>query len=477
MKKNILFVISVDSYFTILFEVAKYLQEKTDLVPVLYFPMVYPSVSKNINTCIQERIEYIKDFQGEYPKIIYSNNSLHESILRKKLIQFCKFLIHNPLFVFIKYLKYLIKETLKVRKILNKKTYSLLVLAGDNIGYNIPLLIKQCHKKNIPSAIIAGWMSGPLEAYSAYSNNMMHSMKKISNLIFGSLNPKYVYELEGHKIIRWPAGQILAMKLFKIIPPEPWLLHSGYADALLVDSKSMAEYVEKEGFKSIPYCVAGSIQHDLMCRTIKQKEKLKIELYQENNFCLDKKLIIVALTPNMLYGDGRPECEFQNYEKLVESIISTIVESQIYNVLISLHPSTQISDVKYIEQHNIRISDKKIIDIIPLCDIFVASASATIQWAIACEKPIINYDVYRYHYTDYINVKGVLYVETMKEYKDIFRKLTYDLDYFNAICDMQKLDSVSWGLLDGKSGERIVQIFMDLMSGVPWCPCEKVTHE
>ncbi len=36
------------------------------------------------------------------------------------------------------------------------------------------------------------------------------------------------------------------------------------------------------------------------------------------------------------------------------------------------------------------------LSLVPLCSLYVASVSATIRWAIACGKPVVNYDVYRF---------------------------------------------------------------------------------
>jgi len=64
--KKVLFVIQVDSYFKGLVEVAKYIKNKQDLDPVIYFPRTYPSVEKDISTCFNNNIEYIKGFYGNW---------------------------------------------------------------------------------------------------------------------------------------------------------------------------------------------------------------------------------------------------------------------------------------------------------------------------------------------------------------------------------------------------------------------------
>ena len=59
-----------------------------------------------------------------------------------------------------------------------------------------------------------------------------------------------------------------------------------------------------------------------------------------------------------------------------------------------------------------RIAARKTSELVPLCDLYVASVSSTIRWAIACGKPVVNYDVYRYRYTDFISLDGVLIIDS-----------------------------------------------------------------
>jgi len=110
-----------------------------------------------------------------------------------------------------------------------------------------------------------------------------------------------------------------------------------------------------------------------------------------------------------------------------------------------------------------RIATYRTADLIPLCDFYVASVSSTIRWAIACGKPVINYDVYRYRYTDYLGLKGVLTIEEQDEFLDLLQRIATDSVYRNEIAEFQKIDAPRWGNLDGKAGQRIVGLFDELV--------------
>jgi hypothetical protein len=91
----------------------------------------------------------------------------------------------------------------------------------------------------------------------------------------------------------------------------------------------------------------------------------------------------------------------------------------------------------------------------------VASVSSTIRWAIACGKPVINYDVYRYRYTDFLNIDGVLVTEEYEQFRGWIRGLTGDADQLEALRQRQMRAARRWGFLDGRCSERILKVLTD----------------
>ncbi len=69
----------------------------------------------------------------------------------------------------------------------------------------------------------------------------------------------------------------------------------------------------------------------------------------------------------------------------------------------------------------VRLVTDDIARLIPLCDVFVASVSATISMALACGKPVVNYDVYRFRYDDF---EGVPDLHTFENRSEFAQRLT-----------------------------------------------------
>jgi hypothetical protein len=122
----------------------------------------------------------------------------------------------------------------------------------------------------------------------------------------------------------------------------------------------------------------------------------------------------------------------------------------------------KVEDFRYLESENVKIYNDTIINVIPLCDFFVASVSSTIRWAIACAKPVINYDVYAYRYSDFTNVSGVVYVDKKTQYSEMLQRLNLEPDYLKSLENLIQKDSIYWGNLDGNEGRRLLQLFDQL---------------
>ena len=132
-------------------------------------------------------------------------------------------------------------------------------------------------------------------------------------------------------------------------------------------------------------------------------------------------------------------------------------------MVVALHPSVPPADAVKYERYGARVALFNTAELVPLCDIFVASISSTIRWAIACSKPVVNYDVYRYRYTDFAGVKGVLTVEEQSEFVATMRRLASDVDFASGVREEQAAVAPLWGRLDGLSGRRLADLVRQLL--------------
>ena len=335
------------------------------------------------------------------------------------------------------------------------------VLGGDNPGYTTPALIKGFKKAGVPTVIVSSTMSNGLEEAAVYSvDTRYHVAGRLAQLV-AAARPKWVLEYGGIKLLRCPVGRVLALEALRMAPPEPWIFNSGYADAIAMESEAMVEYYVRAGLPRSRMKLTGSPSDDVMAKINADAPLLREALYTELRLPAGRPMLLTALVPDFLYvTGGRPQCDFKKYYTLIDFWIKSLADQKTFNVVVALHPHVKIETMRYLERPNVRIAPRRTAELVPLCDLYVASISSTIRWAIACGKPVINYDVYRYRYTDFLGIPGIAATEEKEEFCALIKRFADDPAYLEEMTLRQRSQSHRWGILDGNSSRRVVELLV-----------------
>lgn len=349
------------------------------------------------------------------------------------------------------------------RALIRLKQPDLVVVGGDNPGYSTPAVIEGAHNEGIPVVIVPSTMSNGLEEAEVFAGDPRYHVDRSSARLVSELFPHWVLMHKESKLLRCPPGRALALEALGIAPPEPWIFNSGFADAITAESPAMVDYAAIAGLPRHRMSVTGTPSDDLMYTILKDAAEGKRKLYQELSLPADRSMLLTALPPDFLYlAGGRPQCDFRDYDTLVKEWIDALADQNSFNVVVALHPSVEIETMLHIERANVRIAARRTSELVPLCDLYVASVSSTIRWAIACGKPVINYDVYRYRYTDFLNIDGVLIMEELEEYRAAIHRLARQPSELERLRQSQTRAAAHWGFLDGQCSERILKVFTEV---------------
>lgn len=414
-------MVHTNTYFTNLIPVARVLQASDRYAPQFWFVRSYPTLADDLATCRRERIA---------ARAAHDGDGWLARVERRAPV--------------IAHTARLVTTRQRVRRWLRELGARLMVLPADN-RYDLAVYVRAAHDEGVPVAVVPAFMAATREWAEAMRGVPDYSLDRLANRVAARLYPRWRYEHEGTRMVALPASQLLPRQWFGLTPPLPWTLHSGHADAIAIESEAMKRYCVREGLPEERMTVTGSVDHDLMSRRLADPH--------------GDRTLVTALPPDQLYGRGRKDCEFQNYNDLVEFWISSLAEIRGWRTIVSLHPSVKRESMRHLEALGVTIADEHVSALIPQCDVYVASVSATIQWAIACGKPVINYDVYRYHYPDYVGVDGVVAMETRDEFRAALARVTEDATYRAELAENQRRHAPDWGVLDGHAGDRLLALF------------------
>lgn len=448
-NKKILFIIYLNTHFISFIKLAKYLMHHNFEITFLFtdnFLNAYNNIDYQINLCRENKFKIIDEngFDLEYKKIKINNiNKNIYNIIYQKLskIWIIDILI-NPIIWFI----FLRIKIINIQNLYKKIKPNIAIFAEENVVHLTSVYVQTANKMKILTILIPHTLASNNEmAESLYLN---HEIKSISSKITAKLFPKWTKKYKNKKLLIGSLPQVLNMELFGLAPKNPWQFNSGYAKIFIVDSIAMQKFYLQNGIEKEKIKIIGSLE-----MTSANKQRL-IKKHHLN----DKPIILCAIPSYQ----ARPT-EFENFDRMINFLISTLNKNKKYQVIYNIHPNTEEIYKKKILKLGLNISQENISDIIACADIFVASVSATIRWAIALGIPVLNYDIYKYNYNDFSKAKGVITVDNKKEFEQQFKKITTDKKYYQELKEKQEKCAPDWGMLDGKSGERILKLIDKLI--------------
>jgi hypothetical protein len=360
--------------------------------------------------------------------------------------------------------------TARIRALFRSIDPDLLILSIDIPGYDTAVYVKVAHQFGRKAILLSMMMTTGLGQAEVYYHDRNHHVSGVFGRLIARLFPKWVITHRSRPVFRVPPGRILAMELLRLAPPKPWLFNSSWADVINMESEAMVDYFATAGMPRERMILTGSTTDDVMVDIRAHLSERREALCRSLGLPIDRPIILTALPPNFLrQSGGRPECDFDgNFDGLIDFWFKCCCSVSGYNVIVALHPSVPASEAEKLERYGARVAKLNTAELIPLCDFFVASVSSTIRWAIACGIPVVNYDVYRYRYhTDFIGAEGVLTCEEQDEFKSLLKRMASDPEFAAEVRRKQMKVAGRWGWLDGRSGERLVQLVKRYLPAAP----------
>lgn len=351
----------------------------------------------------------------------------------------------------------LVRRVMAARSLIRRERVSCVLLGADVVHYDTAVYIQAAHREGVPAIVVAGWMIHQDENAEAFRYEPSLSMARLSNRITAALLPRWSYRYKGVPLLRLPAGHIWARELLGLAPPLPWVLHSGGADRILVDSEFTRAACLREGLPDVRVRMVGAAVHDRMHRVFAEPEKIRTEVMRRLGIP-DRglPLLVWALPPDEFYRTGgRPGCPFPHHRSLVTCFATLAAAVSGWQPVFCPHPSIPAAVREAAGGTGVPVWPGHTAELIPLCSLFVASGSTTVQWAAACGKPVLDYDVYHYGQRDYAGMAGRIAVDDQEEFERQLARLTGDADALSCLTTASRCERHCWGDIDGGAAARL----------------------
>ena len=306
---------------------------------------------------------------------------------------------------------------------------------------------------NIPSLVLPYTIANQDEAFHGLRSRSDHALRDPFNWVVGKLFPRWVMRREGYSLLRLPGPYVLGQELTGTSPPDPWMMNSGFANRIAVENELMREYYLRAGIPDSKMEVVGAVSDDYLARFNRNKQQELARLRQELGLPGNLPLLLVGGCPNQL--KGAPAFDFADYEAMVEHMLDCLEPLRShYTILLRPHPNfTKLAGL--FEGRDVPSTMTDTARLVAVSNVYIAFASATIRWAIACGIPTINYDVFHYDYSDYKQVPGVLNVTKPEEFRAAVSKVDPSSPEYAKLKAASAQERTRWASLDGQSVARI----------------------
>jgi hypothetical protein len=335
---------------------------------------------------------------------------------------------------------------------INSFSFDALIIPEDIVGSTWPVAIQAAHGCAVPVVVLPYTVANRAEAIQSLKGATAYQTR--ANAASALLYPRWRFQADGIDIVRLPSDHILAHEELGITPPDPWMMNSGYADKILVDSPASRDYFLESGIPAQQLEVVGSVSQDRMFAIRQDRDRALADLRNELGLSGQKPLLLVSGCPNQLTASV-PYCEF----KTIEDVAAFVGESlqplaEHYHLVVRPHPGFP-GFGPLLERYGVASTMRSTASLVPLADVFVAFASATIRWAVACALPVVNYDVFHYGYGDFDAAGGVRTVTRREDFRSLVSSLTPGAPAMRDLRTAAQRDSAHWSVMDGKGIDRI----------------------
>lgn len=275
-----------------------------------------------------------------------------------------------------------------------------------------------------------------------------------------------------------PPPRILALEWLSLSTGNPWMADA-MADAIAVDSEVMQESYVLDGVERTRCKVTGSASHDILASaTANTGRARKILAGLGLAVADDVPAFGLSFLPPDQTGNQMGGFEHASYLDMLRFWIATVTENSALPVVFSLHPRmSPLRGLLLSEFSDMAIYEGDACELIPASTYCVGQFGGMLRFALACAKPILYFDVFRYQMesNQFLSAASVVEVGEKSTFASAVRRMSGDQDYRASLEQAARAEAGRWGILDGKAVGRIEDLILEAIPGAINSPIVRET--
>ena len=340
----------------------------------------------------------------------------------------------------------------QLRTLFRKTTFDAVILPEEVVGMVWECLVKTSNEFAIPVFVCPYTIANQQEPFESLRDREEYQTR--NNWLVAHIFPRWRMKQADRDLVRLPEPDIIAHERHGLTPRDPWLMNSGFIQALCVESTANKDYFVNSGIPSEQIHVTGSAALDEMYRIRQHRHTITTELSQEMGYENERPLLLISGCPNQL--TNCPYCEHSSMEHIADFLSTTLAPLMAtYCCIVRPHPAN-LTFGDMLAKRGVHTSALPTAKLVAVSDLFIAFASSTIRWAVCCGIPTVNYDVFHFDYREYHDTVGVFNVQTKRAFEDVTSQLSFGSPLYRET--QSKVEHTQQGsntTFDGQSVSRI----------------------
>lgn len=402
--KRILFVVQSPPQFTSLWPYVEVLRKKFEIE--FFFDERGITFDKFSNILDKEALKYHFNITSKKINLDYTFSDEYSKLLKLFYVVLGSLKLNRFKYAFFE----ILNEKIFINKFLLKNQYDIVVSSEDNTGSMLFFNFFKS-KYGFKSVVIPFTIANHEEFQEAFYQKREYHIDTLYRKFIFTFFKKWTLKYKDVYFAVEYLPNIISFAILRLTPIMPMLSIGGNSSVVFFESDFVKDYYIGSGAKELNYKLVPNPCFKIF------KEKMSDNIFKKMYH--DKIIVLCALPPDFL-----PNENYKNYDDIVHGWCKVLTSNSNAKVFISLHPRANINDVKHItDQYDVEIINEPITNLMPYADVFVVFISSTIRFALTCKKPILNFEMFICHYSEYNDVKPVIKVKNVEDFSEYYLKL------------------------------------------------------
>ena len=274
--------------------------------------------------------------------------------------------------------------------------------------------------------------------------------RQIETLIERAWPGQVLQSPHGERSLFYSAWDTVAIAAFGLLPKNPWVMGGSGVDLVCALGGDHRDYLLAGGISEKNIAVTGQPSTDQLALPPERVDRLRSEYTKRYGF-VDRRPIAVCAVPQFA---EHGIVSWQQHSSVISRLFSALSEAPV-SVLLSLHPrSDRASYIDAARRFGLAIAEERIIDLLPVADIFVATYSSTVRWAVGLGIPAFVVDPIGLNYTLYDKLPGVSIFKSLSQLTVSLKEFSGEQMYRHSLEAAAQRGASCVGRIDGQAGER-----------------------